>query len=175
MNSRILRSRHLEMRPLGEDDLDELHELFVHPEIRRYLWDDEIVPRAVAADVVAKSKALFLEKRFGLWGVREQEQRRLIGFAGFWYFFEPPELQLLVGLHPHVWGRGFGTEVIRRMIREGFDELGMTRIVAATDVPNQASVRVMERAGMSEIGRVAGPKWENVRYAIDKKPAGGSN
>jgi ribosomal-protein-alanine N-acetyltransferase len=170
-STRTLRSKRLEFRPLTDGDVEDLHELFVHPEIRRHLWDDEIVPRSVAADVVAKSQGLFQEQRFGIWGIREIGEKRMIGFGGFWYFYEPPELQLLIGIHPHAWGRGLATEAIRHLVREGFDELGLERIVGATDAPNEASVRLMERAGMHLVDRIPGTKWETLRFAIDKPAA----
>ncbi len=51
-------------------------------------------------------------------------------------------------LHPDAQGRGFATEASREMLRIGFDELGLHRIVAGCDSRNAASLRVMERLGM---------------------------
>ena len=51
-------------------------------------------------------------------------------------------------LHPDAHGRGLGTEGAREMLRLGFDELGLHRIVAECDPRNDASIRVMERLGM---------------------------
>jgi RimJ/RimL family protein N-acetyltransferase len=51
-------------------------------------------------------------------------------------------------LHPEAQGRGFATEGAREMLRLGFDELGLHRIVAGCDSRNIASLRVMERLGM---------------------------
>ena len=65
-------------------------------------------------------------------------------------FFEPPELQLLYGLLPSVWSRGYATEAARAVMRHALDDLGFDEIRAATDVPNHASVRVLERLGLRE-------------------------
>ena len=51
-------------------------------------------------------------------------------------------------LHPDAQGRGFATEGAREMLRMGFDELGLHRIVAGCDPRNAGSLRVMERLGM---------------------------
>jgi RimJ/RimL family protein N-acetyltransferase len=51
-------------------------------------------------------------------------------------------------LHPDAQGRGLATEGAREMLRIGFDELGLHRIVAGCDSRNTASLRVMERLGM---------------------------
>jgi len=45
-------------------------------------------------------------------------------------------------------GRGYATEAARRMIRFGFENLGMHRIYAECDPENRASLRMMERLGM---------------------------
>jgi len=51
-------------------------------------------------------------------------------------------------IHPDVPGRGLATEGAREMLRLGFGELGLHRIVAECDPRNVASQRVMERLGM---------------------------
>jgi ribosomal-protein-alanine N-acetyltransferase len=73
--------------------------------------------------------------------------------VGFREFFDPPQLQLLYGLLPEYCGRGLATEVAARICRHAFRELGFTEIAAATDVPNQASVKVLRRLGMREVRR----------------------
>src|SRR5690606_24018381 len=51
-------------------------------------------------------------------------------------------------LHPAHHGRGFAREAGAVMLRLGFDELGLHRIVARCDGRNVASTRVMEKLGM---------------------------
>jgi RimJ/RimL family protein N-acetyltransferase len=51
-------------------------------------------------------------------------------------------------LHPDAQGRGYATEGAREMLRLGFDELRLHRIVADADPRNEASLRVMARLGM---------------------------
>jgi ribosomal-protein-alanine N-acetyltransferase len=158
----------LEFSPLAPADRDELHALFVEPEVRRYLWDDEEIPPEQTAAVIAGSAELFAQKREGLWAVRLHGQPEIVGFAGYWYFFEPPERQILFGLQPGVWGRGLAVELAGELLRYGFEELGLDEIVGCTDEPNLASQKVMERAGMAVIGRQPGPKWENLRYLAQR-------
>jgi RimJ/RimL family protein N-acetyltransferase len=51
-------------------------------------------------------------------------------------------------LHPDAQGRGLATEGARELLRLGFGELRLHRIVAACDPRNAASLRVMERLAM---------------------------
>jgi ribosomal-protein-alanine N-acetyltransferase len=141
-------SERLTLRPVGDDDVETLHAIWTEEPVRRFLWDGEVIPFERTRDIVRRSRALFEEKDFGIWGVRERSLDELVGFAGFWYFRSPPWLELLFGVAPNHWGRGVATEVSRRLLGYAFDDLGFDAVDASTDAGNVASVRVMEKAGM---------------------------
>jgi [ribosomal protein S5]-alanine N-acetyltransferase len=143
-----LTSARLQLLPFGRRDVDDLHRVFTEPGVRKYLWDDEVIAWEQTAGIVDKSVASFEANGFGLWAVRVTDEAALAGFCGFWYFHEPPQLELLYGLSTRYWGKGLATEAARAMIAFGFETLGFERIEASTDAANAASVRVMERAGM---------------------------
>lgn len=152
MTSFTLQTDRLTLTPFADKDLPQLHALFTDPDVRRYLLDDLIVEETWTADVVDKSATMFRDLGYGLWAVRETRQRPIIGFCGYWRFEHLPHpLQLIYGLLPTWWGRGLATEAARTMLNYGFETVGFTEIIAATDVPNQASVRVMERLGMAHL------------------------
>jgi RimJ/RimL family protein N-acetyltransferase len=87
----------LRLRPLAGADVDELHALWTSPEMRKYLWDDEVITRERTVSIVGESLRLFAAHGYGLWGARLHDQERLTGFGGFWYFRAPPELALRAG------------------------------------------------------------------------------
>jgi [ribosomal protein S5]-alanine N-acetyltransferase len=60
----------------------------------------------------------------------------------------PGDPELMYGLAPEWWGRGLATEAARTVMTYAFGVLGYERVTAATDVPNIASARVLERLGM---------------------------
>jgi ribosomal-protein-alanine N-acetyltransferase len=51
------------------------------------------------------------------------------------------------------WNQGYATEAIRAVIRFGFSQLKLHRIEAGCAVENLASIRVLEKAGMTREGR----------------------
>jgi len=57
-------------------------------------------------------------------------------------------------LHPAYWGRGYATEVARRLLHFGFTTLGLHRISATCDPRNTASVHVLDKVGMQYEGRL---------------------
>ena len=146
----IITTERLTLRPFAPEDIDELLELFTDADVRRHLLDDAVVSRDWVEDEVVSSQARFTESGCGLWTLTERARESIVGFVGFRPFFDPPELQLLYGLLPSHWGRGFATEACQAAIDYAFGVLGLEDVRAATDVPNSASIGVLERLGMRE-------------------------
>jgi ribosomal-protein-alanine N-acetyltransferase len=127
MTALEINTARLRMRPLTADDLDDIHSLWTDPQVRKYIWDNEIISRERAASIVEKSTEMFEAERVGLWGVHLCDREDLIGFCGFWIFRNSPELQLLYGISPKHWGAGLATEVARALIRYGFQQTRPTQ------------------------------------------------
>jgi [ribosomal protein S5]-alanine N-acetyltransferase len=137
------------LAPFSYADADELLGVFRHPDVRRFLLDDEIVSSEWLRDEIEASDARFACGSAGLWTVRLTGAPGIIGFTGFRDFFDPPQLQLLYGLLPQYWKRGLALEAAARACDYAIHNLGFTVINAATDLPNDASIRVLERLGMT--------------------------
>lgn len=167
-----LETARLRLRPATAADVDAFHALWTDPAVRQFLWDDVVIPRERAEEVVAASVECFETRRFGTWAVIERASDRLVGFAGLRSAgADGAEVELLYGLSPAYWGRGLATEAARAVLRYGFRALGLGRIVAATDAPNRASVRVMEKLGMTfeRRERVGHLPYDQLHYAITRE------
>jgi len=138
----------LRLRPLDLDDVDAVHRLWTEPDVRRYLWDDQLVPHTRAAAIVDASLMCFTARGFGLWAIRLTAATNLSGFCGLRPAETGNDIELLYGLAPRHWGCGLATEAARAVLRYGFETLRLARIIAATDAPNVGSIRVLERLGM---------------------------
>jgi len=158
----------LRLRPFQPDDLDALHAFFTQREVRRYLLDDELVSRQWVAEEISGSIASFKRYGYGQWAVFLDQAVPLIGFCGYRFFHQPVELQLLYGIEPGHWGRGLATEAARAMVRFGFEQLDFKSVVASTDAPNTASVRVMEKAGLSFEKRLVIDGLDTIYYSLSR-------
>lgn len=161
-----IRTARLRLRPLTPADLDEIHRLWTDEGVRKYLWDDEVISREKAASVLEASVASFEAHGLGLWAVHLPDSDEMIGFCGYMFFHDPPHLELLYGLAPGYLGKGLATEMVKAMTRYGFEELSLDRVEASADVPNQPSVRVMERVGMKFRKRADSGGHDTVHYVI---------
>lgn len=165
-----LRTRRMALAPFVPEDADELLAFFQDAGVRRWLLDDTLVDRDWLAAELARSQALFAEGSAGLWAVRESGRAPIVGFAGFRDYddFGPVERQLLYGLLPAVWGRGYATEAAEAVCSYAFREAAFPEIRAAADLPNRDSIRVLERLGMREVRRTDHGPGGTVFYLLEK-------
>lgn len=74
-----------------------------------------------------------------------------IGFKG------KPDIRQAVeigyGLLPAYLNQGFATEAVQALIEWAFEQTEVTGVLAKTDSTNQASIRVLEKAGLIQVGR----------------------
>jgi RimJ/RimL family protein N-acetyltransferase len=166
-----LTTARLFLRPLGAGDAKPVHALWTRPGVRRFLWDDETISSERTRSLLAANDELMAAHRFGLWGAWHVESGRLTGIAGFWYFREPPELELMFAVADDAWGRGYATEMSGAVIQHGFSTLDMTRIQASTDTGHAASVRVLEKLGFRFTRRALVKGLDTLFYELERHEA----
>lgn len=145
-----------ELQPVRADDVIALHRLWTGPGVRRYLWDDEIIPLERAAEAVSTSVELFDRHRFGLWAARLKGSAEICGFTGIWPFRDPAEFELLYGVAESLWGQGYAVEMAQPILTYCYDTLDMSTVRASIDGPNVASARVLDKLGFSRMRRDPG-------------------
>ena len=169
MATPVLATPRLRMRPFAPDDAVALHALWTHPEMRRFLWDDVMVSPRTVDDVIAASERTFESDGWGFWVLLPADGDAAAGFCGFRPEPDTAEVELIYGLEPGLWGRGLATEAAVAALEFVFDELGLPEVVAGTDAPNAASIRVLRKLGMRLLRRFVRPDLphEQLRFALD--------
>ena len=149
----FLATARLVLRRLTVDDLDNLVALDGDPEVMRYLTGGSGTPREeIERDILPRFLGYYEQyDHFGFWAAVERASGEFLG----WFSFRPHEgslpgeVELGYRLRRAAWGRGYATEGARALIRKGFTELGVRRVVANTYEYNVGSRRVMEKAGLT--------------------------
>lgn len=165
----LIETERLALRPLTADDLDALHRISNEPAVRRYLWDDDPVSETAIQSLIAQSRRMFPEENVGLFGVRLRDDEDLLGFCGFVRLGCMEEVELGYELTREVWGRGFATEASLACLRYAFAEAGLERVIAGADPPNVASLRVIEKLGMKPAGNLNPQAPNEPYYALYRK------
>lgn len=170
------------LRELTWSDLADIHRLHSYPEVAQFntldIPKDQEVTQAVMRPTI-KNAAEANRTGYG-WMIRTADKNLFVGEAGL--NLSPPRHrrgEIFYKLLPEHWGHGYATEVAHALVKFGFDTLKLHRIEAGAATENIASLRVLEKIGMTRegIGRkilfTPGGWRDNYRYAIleDDLPA----
>lgn len=169
----LLNSKNLVLRIAGTDDVVNIHRLLSLPESN--IYNTAVIP----ADIQVSGELLrgWLEEhqRLELYPfiIELKDQEAFVGLISLRYgkkHYRRAEISYKIS--PEHWNKGYATEAVRELIRFGFDELGLHRIEAGCAVHNIASVKVLEKSGMTREGRCRqllplSTGWsDNFEYAI---------
>ena len=141
----------LRLRAFQESDIRELHQMWINPEVRKYLWDDQLISRELAEETVQASLLSAETEGLGMWMVFKKDTGSFAGFCGFRRIPGSSEVELLYGLWPDFWGEGLATEALRAAIDWLFATHDLDRVVAGADATNTASFRLMRRLEMAPL------------------------
>lgn len=170
-----LETDRLILQELSWDDLEDIFKFHSHPEVARYNTigipaDKEVtkgIIRGAIEDQVNKPRS-----KYG-WTVRLKSNNQFIGESGM----SASNNRFKRGeIHYHIafehWGKGYATEVAKRLIAFGFDTLKLHRVEAGVATNNPGSIKVLEKSGMLREGLrrkilpIRGDWYDNYMYAI---------
>jgi len=149
----LLDTPRLGLREFRPADVEHLYRLDSDPRVMRYIGDGSVGTRASVAGVVARAlKHYRTYPGFGVWPAEERATRTFIGWFCLKYVPKTVEVEVGYRLLPGAWGRGYATEGARALVHYGFAELGLARIIGLTHPDNVASQRVLQKAGLRDVG-----------------------
>jgi RimJ/RimL family protein N-acetyltransferase len=130
------------------DDADVFYTLSSDPDVMRYTGDRHL-------HSVAEAKRAILEYPdfdrvgYGRWASVLEDTQQVVGFCGLKYLSDLDEVDIGFRYLPSHWGVGLATEASIACLDFGFRVIGLTRIVAFVMPENAASIRVLEKSGMT--------------------------
>jgi RimJ/RimL family protein N-acetyltransferase len=170
-----IKTDRLLLRPFTEADLDALHTYHQLPEVARYLmWP------ARTREETAKSlryriehPALTKEGDVLVLAVEHQETGDLLGEVNLgWRSAENRTAEFGFIFDPRHHGKGYAREAATEVLRLGFEQMGLHRIIGRADGRNEASAKLMSRLGLRKEAHfvrnelVKGEWADEVVYAV---------
>jgi ribosomal-protein-alanine N-acetyltransferase len=148
---KILETQRLYLRHLVMDDLDELFSFYSDPDVIKYIPD---APRTY--DETREELEWFMNghpkfPELGLWGTIYKETGQFIGRCGLlpWTIDGQQEVEVAFALSKAYWGQGLATEAAHALVRYGFEQLELPRLICLIDHDNKGSIRVATKIGMT--------------------------
>ncbi len=145
----VLETDRLILRPYTEDDFDAVHSYASNPANVTYMvWGPNSAEDTLAFLRLTIEKNARAPRTDFDFAVVTKDGAQFIGGCGIYLNAERYEGTLGWILRMDNWKRGLGTELGARLLRFGFEELGLHRVRATCNTENYGSRRVMERIGM---------------------------
>ncbi|WP_018211640.1 GNAT family N-acetyltransferase [Desulfitobacterium hafniense] len=98
--------------------------------------------------------------------VIEKESTMYIGYCGIRYCDVMGENELLYGLCPNSWNKGYGYEAAKAVLDYGFSVLKLACIAAAVNPQNTYSEKILAKLGMNYASELAMPGMEKLRKYV---------
>jgi RimJ/RimL family protein N-acetyltransferase len=148
----IVQTPRITLLPLADEHLEWEVELDSDPEVMRYLTGRASTRHEVEASHARRMAASLVVDGLGFWvGLVDDE------FVGWWILQpargpdqpdDPTVADLGFRLLRRHWRKGFACEGAGALVRYGFDDVGLDRIIAQTMTINARSRAVVERIGL---------------------------
>lgn len=136
------------LRKLNIQDAANFYRLNLDPEVLRFTGDKAFVSIEEASAFLA-SYHPYEQFGVGRLAVIHKANQEFIGWCGLKYSPEKDEYDIGFRFFKDYWNQGFATETAQKCIEHGLEVLNIPRIVGRAMIANAASVKVLEKLGMT--------------------------
>jgi RimJ/RimL family protein N-acetyltransferase len=147
-------------------DLEWYERFAADADVMRYIGQAGPLTHEQAVERLARYVRCWDESGLGMFGVRPRDDDVPVGWAGLQPLEGTPEIEVGYAFGREVWGRGYATEVATAVVRWGFEERALDRIVAVASAENSGSRRVMDKLGMRYEGVRPAYGHDSVYYSL---------
>lgn len=149
-----LETDRLILRPLETRDLPAYRLMWENENVTRYLSSSEKFGAEVADrafNTWAKRRA---ERGYAPWAVVHRQSGELMGHCGLQFIKEFDAPEVLYMFDEPWWGQGYATEAAMTSVAFGLGALRLDKIAGMAFENNVASIRVLEKSGLSRVGPI---------------------
>jgi RimJ/RimL family protein N-acetyltransferase len=158
----ITETARLRIRPLGTHDVETMCQVLCDPEVM--LFSMGVKKAAEVRGWIEERTRDYARRGFGLWAVVPKTVDHAIGYCGLTGFPNidgRSEIEMGLRLAREFWSRGYGTESAIAVREYALGKLALSRLIALVDPGNAASIRLMEKIGMTYEKDVMMPGYDH--------------
>ena len=152
----MLFGKRIRLRGDERNDLPKFVNWLNDPKVRRYLSTDLPISQATEENWFENMlKRPPEEQSLGI-EIEDGDGWKLIGNCGIFainWRARSAEVGIFIGENSY-WNKGYGTEVMRVLLRHGFGTLNLNRIFLRVDADNSGGIRTYEKAGFIHEARL---------------------
>lgn len=169
-NPTILETKRLLLRRLVMEDLDDLFALYSDPEVRKYFPEGTLNYEETKEELAWFLNGHPRHPELGLWATILKETGQFVGRCGLlpWTIEGRDEVEVAYMIARDHWRQGLGSEAAQGILRYGFEQLGLARLICLIDRDNEASIKVATGMGMTFEKEVDDGQGPAQLYSIHK-------
>jgi ribosomal-protein-alanine N-acetyltransferase len=164
----ILETERCYLRELSVDDAQSFYDLNADPEVVRYTGDNPF-KNIQEAESFLENYEQYNLYGFGRWAVIDKKTNEFLGWCGLKYIPESDAIDLGYRFFRKHWNQGYATETAKACLEYGFNKLNMSKIIGRAIEANVYSVKILEKIGMSFVGKFEFDLHEGVLYESKNK------
>ena len=164
----VITTDQLYLREFSPQDAETLYLLNLDPEVIQFTGDDAFHNVEEAANFIAQYDHYKLYN-MGRWAVVLKDTDAFLGWCGLKYSPELDEFDIGFRFFKAYWNRGYATESATACIDYGFNILHIPKIIGRAVKANAASVKVLEKIGLTFLETKDFHGMEGVIYAIENQ------
>lgn len=144
----MLETERLILRSLESGDAGEIYAMRSDADVMRFIREPQ-KNIGESLDWIRLVSSRWQSEQTGFCAMIERRSGAFVGWCGVWRLEETGETEIGYAVAKKFWGKGFAAEAARQFLRYAFAELDAEKVVAVARPENAASIRVMEKIGMS--------------------------
>ncbi len=144
----IARTERLILREFIEADAENIYQLNLDPDVLKYTGDKAFENPAEAL-VFLRNYDHYKKHGFGRWAVIHQTNNEFLGWCGLKYTEVNNEYDIGFRFFKRYWSQGFAGESAKACLDLGFQRFGIAEIIGRAMKENLASIKVLEKIGMT--------------------------
>lgn len=162
----ITETERLILREFLESDAEYMFHLNADPDVIRYTHNQPFKSISEAREFIL-NYTHYKDYGLGRWAVINKSDNAFLGWCGLKYTPENKEYDVGFRFSKKYWNKGYATESALASIDVGFNRLKIPTIIGRAMIRNTASIRVLEKIGLTFMKKFDFEGEEGVMYKID--------
>lgn len=173
----MIETGRLKLRVEEESDVYAIYDMLIDPEVRKYTGGvfkksvehlQEII-KSNSGKFTLNSNDISNDNGYCAFGVIDKVTDEYMGCCGFRFCRQMNEVELFYLYRRNFWGKGFGSEAAKAVLKFGFETIGLPAIFAAVDPVNTASEKILIKIGMNYLRMVEWSDKKMLKMYVIKK------
>ncbi len=161
----VIEGNKIRLRGFEKEDVEVVHEAMNNPEMTQYLRLFRPFSKQDEEEWIEKTWEKRKEGKEYSFAVVEKSTGDLIGSASLTDIDKiNRSAEIGIWIKEEYWGKGYGTETEKLLLKYGFEELNLHTIHGRAYGFNKRSKKVMEKIGMKETGKLRDGVYRHGKY-----------